>query len=155
MIDSQTLLRMMFNPRAFEQAAAQGYQSPFLRAADPQATPGQGAPPLPGATTSFGWPGLPQAPQASTPAAPPSPPDWRTTGVFPGGGYDANAIWASDPAARQNAEHILYDRAGEGREGQNTQDMAESMAAAGQNQQDTGSYGYTGEQQGRADTGLW
>lgn len=92
---------------------------------------------------SYGAPmpvaGPPQAQGFALPAGPPAD-DWRTTGVFPGGGFDANAINASDPAARQNARHILTDYAGENRENPNNQ--AESQALAEQNQQQTGYYGY-------------
>jgi hypothetical protein len=70
------------------------------------------------------------------------PGDWQTTGVFPNGGFDANAINASNPVARQNALHILNDYGGENRESQNQQDAQSNTDQANQNQQDTGVYGY-------------
>jgi hypothetical protein len=70
--------------------------------------------------------------------------DWQTTGVFPNGGFDANAINASNPVARQNALHILNDYGGENRESQNQQDAQSNTDQANQNQQNTGVYGYGG-----------
>lgn len=94
--------------------------------------PGARADAVPGAQGGSG-PGVAattKAPTSGGSAA--NPPGWDT-GINPAGGYYVN-YFASDPVARQNAQHITNDYAGEGREGQNAADMAEALAAYEQEQ---------------------
>ena len=99
---------------------------------------------MPQGPSPYTLPGGPMGPGPQPYALPSSPmgADWQTTGVFPNGGFDANNINASNPAARQNALHILNDYAGENRESQGMQDAQSNMDLAQQNQDQTGYYGY-------------